>query len=126
MVEEALGLLPVHGERFLAAYSCLVHSPTVLASWFPDVFVERGRQEFVPSSKRYLLVELVSRACETLYSVASPKCVDLSANVLPFLVIQFAYLISASRLARVSHTSELWTSNFWQHENLKKSRPQNI
>ena len=49
----------------------------------------------------------------------SPKVVDLSANLLLFLVIQFAYLISTSWLTHVCHTSELWTSNFWQHENLK-------
>lgn len=42
---------------------------------------------------------LISRACETL-GKGGPKSVDLSANVLPFLVINLAYLISASRLTR--------------------------
>ena len=44
----------------------------------------------------------ISRACETLYRrVPVSKSLDWSANVVPFLVIQFAYLISASRLMRV-------------------------
>ena len=41
----------------------------------------------------------ISRACETL-GRGGPKSVDLSANVLPFLVINLAYLISASWLTR--------------------------
>jgi len=54
----------------------------------------------------------ISRACETLYSVASPKFVDLSVNVLPFLVIQFAYLISASWLPRIGLATRTGVSGY--------------
>ena len=44
---------------------------------------------------------VISRACETLYGVGDSKVVDLSANVLLFLVIHIAYLISASWLNKI-------------------------
>ena len=44
---------------------------------------------------------IISRACETLYGAGDLKVVDLSANVLPFLVIHISYLISASWLPRI-------------------------
>ena len=54
----------------------------------------------------------------------------MSAGVIPFLVIQVAYLISARWLVRISPTIEnpdLAARSFWQHKdsghekNLKKS-----
>ena len=53
------------------------------------------------------------------------KRIDLSENVLPFLVTRVAYLISASRLTRVGHNSGL--TGFYRHRgqrsiySLKKS-----
>ena len=48
-------------------------------------------------SRPHCLCSLIRRACETT-GRGGFKSVDLSANVFPFMVMNFAYLISASRL----------------------------
>ena len=73
-----------------------------------------AEMNFSPSDvavARYVVASLVELA--RLYTARAiriskeSKVVDLSANLLPFLVIHVAYLISASWLARVCHNRML-------------------
>ena len=58
------------------------------------------------------MIFYLSRACETLYGAGDSKVVDLSANVLLFLVIHIAYLISASWLPRIGLATRTGVSGY--------------
>jgi len=52
------------------------------------------------------IITIISRGCETIRCGAS-KAVDLSVGVLPFSVIQVAYLISANWLPRIGLATQV-------------------